>query len=71
MKRTDKYPTWHRQSRNRIVSEEQLAGTPDFMIVREGSKPESWIVKPRTSAMWQGPYASAAEAMKAIEKEFA
>ena len=63
----NKYPTWRRVNSKLVVSEEQLDGTPDVFIERDG---KYWYAKCRTSACWSGPYVTAAIAMKRMEGTF-
>ncbi len=44
------YPTWIKVSPDRWESEEQLGGTPDFILTREQKSPAAWRVKWRSSA---------------------
>jgi hypothetical protein len=64
-----KYPTWQRVSTSLIISEEQMDGVPDFYIARDNDT-KTWAVKWRTSACWSRGYATAAKAMRDVEKNF-
>ena len=68
-KTRNKYPTWKRMSGKLTISEEQLDGTPDFII--QMNERDRWSVKWRTSAQWSPQdYATLSEAQQAIESQF-
>jgi hypothetical protein len=60
-----KCPTWTRIHSTLIISLEHVDGTPDFYISRDKGK---WYAKWRTSAHWDGPFATAAAAMRDVER---
>lgn len=60
------YPTMVKGGSLLYVSEEELDGTPDFIVERWGVG--NWRVKWRTSQGWSGPYKTKKEAFESVKE---